>query len=67
MDPNTVVVTGPNQRRMSLLVVPPNTPGGVARAVLRSATEPDNVASVEEILTSNGIRLAERAVPGSGW
>jgi hypothetical protein len=67
MDPNTVVVTGPNQRRMSLLVVPPGTPGGVARAVLLSAADADNIASVEEILTSNGVRLDERAAPGSVW
>jgi hypothetical protein len=65
MDPNTVVVTGPNQRRMSLLVVPPGTPGGVARAVLQSAAEADNVASVEEILTSNGVQLGERSASGS--
>jgi Family of unknown function (DUF5994) len=31
---NTVVVDGPDQRRMSLLVVPPDTPGDTARAVL---------------------------------
>jgi hypothetical protein len=63
MDPHTVVVTGPNQRRMSLLVVPADTPAGIARAVLGRAAEPDNVASVEDILTSNGVRLAERAAP----
>ncbi len=63
MDPNTVVVTGPNQRRMSLLVVPADTPAGIARAVLSATTEPDNVASVEDILISNGVRLGERAAP----
>jgi hypothetical protein len=56
LDANTVVVTGSNQRRMILLVVPPSTPGGAARAVLRSATEPDTVDSVEAILASNGVR-----------
>jgi hypothetical protein len=56
LDANTVVVTGSNQRRMILLVVPPGTPGGAARAVLRSAAGPDTVASVEEILASNGVR-----------
>ena len=56
LEANTVVVTGPNHRRMMLLVVPPGTPGGLARAVLRSAAGPDTVASVEEILASNGVR-----------
>jgi hypothetical protein len=56
LDANTVVVTGPNQRRMILLVVPPGTPGGAARAVLRAAARPDTVASAEEILASNGVR-----------
>lgn len=60
LDANTVVVTGSNQRRMMLLVVPPDTPGGIARAVLSSAAGPDTVASVEEILVSNGIRLDRR-------
>lgn len=65
LDANTVVVTGPNQRRMMLLVVPPDTPGGLARAVLRSAADPDTVASVEEILASNGIRLDRRTASGT--
>ena len=60
LDANTVVVTGSNQRRMMLLVVPPETPGGAARAVLRSAAGPDTVASVEEILASNGVRRSRR-------
>jgi hypothetical protein len=58
LDANTVVVAGSNQRRMILLVVPPGTPDGAARAVLRSATEPDTVDSVEEILASNGVRMS---------
>jgi hypothetical protein len=44
LEAHTVVVTGPDQRQMSLLVVPPETPGSVARAVLRSAANPDIVA-----------------------
>ena len=60
LDANTVVVTGSNQRRMMLLVVPPETPGGAARAVLRSAAGPDTVASVEEILASNGVRATRQ-------
>jgi hypothetical protein len=37
------------------MVVPPATPGGVARAVLRSASGSDTVATATEILASNGV------------
>lgn len=57
LEPNTVLVTGTDQNQKRLLVVPPGTPGGLARAVLRSAAGPDTVASAEEILASNGVRL----------
>jgi len=60
VQPNTVVVTGPNLKQLRLLVVPPATPGGVARAVLRSASRSDTVATVGEILASNGVSLGER-------
>jgi hypothetical protein len=60
LDANTVVVTGSNQTRRILLVVPPGTPGGAARAVLASAAAADTVASVEELLASNGVRLSRR-------
>jgi hypothetical protein len=65
LEANTVVVTGANQKRMSLLVVPPGTPDGVARAVLRSAARPDTVAGAEEILASHGIRLGPRITAGA--
>jgi hypothetical protein len=52
---HAVAVVGPGQRRMSLLVVPPNTPGSIARAVLRQATGPGTMGAVEEILATNGI------------
>ena len=55
---NTVVVTGSNLKQIRLLVVPPATPGGVARAVLRSASRSDTGTTVEEILASNGVRPA---------
>lgn len=58
VETHTVVVTGPNQRRMSLLVVPPSTPGRIARAILESAAAPATVASVADILASNGFRPA---------
>jgi hypothetical protein len=56
---NTVLVTGPKMRQLSLLVVPPGTPGGVARAVLRSTAGQDTVATVEDILASNGVRASD--------
>lgn len=55
IDSHTVTVIGTNTRRVSLLVVPPHTPGGVARAVLRSAAGADSTATVEDILASNGV------------
>jgi hypothetical protein len=62
---NTVVVTGTNQDRLSLLVVPPGTPGGAARAVLRAAARPDTSASAEEILASNVVWPGRRATAGT--
>jgi hypothetical protein len=62
LEANTVIVTGSNRRRMSLLVVPPGTPGDVARAVLRTTAGSDTVSSVAEILSSNGVRLGP-AIP----
>jgi hypothetical protein len=52
---NTVQVTGLNQKTMCLLVVPPNTPGRAARAILRSAFGSATTATVADILTSNGV------------
>lgn len=54
IDPHTVTVIGTNACRVSLLVVPPRTPGGVARAVLRSAAGADSTATVADILAGNG-------------
>jgi len=59
-DPHTIMVIGSDSRRVSLLVVPPDLPGGVARAVLRSAAGGDSIASVADILASNGV------LPGAG-
>ncbi|MET0234119.1 MAG: DUF5994 family protein [Kibdelosporangium sp.] len=53
--PNTVMVTGAGERRMTMLVIPPSTPGNAARAMLRVAAARDSVASAEEILRSKGI------------
>jgi uncharacterized protein DUF5994 len=62
MQANTVTVTGPDLPLMSLVVVPPGTPGGVARAVLRSAAGSDCIATARDILVSNGVLLGERHV-----
>ncbi|MBE1468255.1 DUF5994 family protein [Kibdelosporangium phytohabitans] len=56
MDHDTVVVIGADARRVSLLVVPPDTPGGMARAVLRASSALDSTASAADILASNGSR-----------
>lgn len=55
IDSHTVTAIGKNTRRVSLLVVPPHTPGGVARAVLRSAAGADSTATVKDILAGNGV------------
>lgn len=60
MDAHTVEVIGSDGRRVSLLVVPPGTPGGTARAVLRSAAGDDSTASVADILASNGVTPSSR-------
>lgn len=52
---NTVVVAG--TRQMSLLVVPPETPGDLARAVLISTAGPDAVGTAEELLAHHGLHL----------
>ncbi|GAA0244655.1 DUF5994 family protein [Saccharothrix mutabilis subsp. mutabilis] len=54
IQPDTVTLVGFDHTRIRLLVVPPGTPGGVARAVLRSAATSNATATVEEILSSNG-------------
>jgi hypothetical protein len=55
LEPNTVLVMGNHQRRRSLLVVPRDTPGGAARAMLWSAAGPEAV-SARELLASDGAR-----------
>lgn len=53
-DPDTVTVLGTDSRRVNLLVVPREVPGGAARAALRSAADGDSVATAAEILSGNG-------------
>jgi hypothetical protein len=59
-DAHTVTVIGADSSRLDVLVVPPDTPGGVARAVLRSAADHDSTATVDDILASNGVEIRRR-------
>jgi hypothetical protein len=57
MERNTVVVIGADARRVTLLLVPHGTPGGMAQALLRSAARPESTDSADEILTGNGLQV----------
>ncbi|MEJ2851824.1 MULTISPECIES: DUF5994 family protein [unclassified Saccharothrix] len=59
IQPDTVTLVNSDYTRIRLLVVPPGTPGGVARAVLRSVTTASATATVADILSANG------ATPGT--
>ncbi|XVV00960.1 DUF5994 family protein [Actinosynnema sp. CA-248983] len=62
IQPDTVTLVNSDHTRIRLLVVPPGTPGGVARAVLRSAATASATATVEDILSSNGATPRTNAV-----
>ncbi|TCO60481.1 DUF5994 family protein [Actinocrispum wychmicini] len=55
LPPDTVMAISADDRRMTVLVVPVGTRGGVARAVMYAAAARDTVATAAEILTSNGV------------
>lgn len=55
--PHVVTMIGPHRRRTRLLVIPPATPAGAARAALRAAVDTD--ATAEDIL-----RWTDIPVPG---
>lgn len=55
MQPDTVTLIGPDRTRTELLVVPPDTPADAARAVLRATATSSATATVEEILSENGV------------
>jgi hypothetical protein len=59
LPPNTIMVIGADERRMTMIVVPAETPGGVARAVLDIAAARDTVATAAEILSANGVSVGE--------
>ncbi|WP_208719850.1 DUF5994 family protein [Amycolatopsis circi] len=63
-DPDMITVIGTDSRWVHLLVIRPEAPGGVARAVLRSASDGDSTATSAEILFGNGVASgAETADP----
>ncbi len=59
--PDAVTVIGPNLTRSRLLVVPPDTPDDIARAVLRAASSSHPNATVEEILARHGVPATNAA------
>jgi hypothetical protein len=58
MNAHTVTAIGVDSQRVTVLVVPPDTPDDVARAVLQTAASHDNTATTEDILAGNGARPA---------
>jgi hypothetical protein len=54
---------GPHRRRTRLLVIPPDTPAGAARAALRAAADVDTDATAEDILRWNNIPGTPTAPP----
>lgn len=65
MQPNTVTITGQNRHRTSLLVIPPDTPSDMAHAILSSASAPNTTATVQDILTSNGVPPSQQQADAS--
>ncbi|GAA3029105.1 hypothetical protein Aglo01_35380 [Actinokineospora globicatena] len=60
--PQSVTLIGPDGTGTRLLVIPPATPGGAARAALRAATDVDSTASVADILEWNNVSVPDRGV-----
>jgi hypothetical protein len=63
MNTHTATAIGVNSQRMTVLVVPPDTPEDVAQAALRTAAGHDNTATVENILASTGVRSGRPTSP----
>ncbi|GAA0244683.1 hypothetical protein GCM10010492_49990 [Saccharothrix mutabilis subsp. mutabilis] len=53
--PHIVTMMGPHRRRTRLLVIPPATPGGAARAALRAAADTGAGTTAEDILRWNNV------------
>ncbi|GAA3465160.1 hypothetical protein GCM10018963_71730 [Saccharothrix longispora] len=64
--PDTVTLIRSDYSRVRLLVVPPGTTGGVARAVLRSTATSGPTATVEEIMAGNGLVAGRNPVYPTG-
>lgn len=56
MNAHTVTAIGVDSRRVTVLVVPPDTPDDVAHAALQTAASHDNTATTEDILAGNDVR-----------
>ncbi|MBW4722325.1 DUF5994 family protein [Saccharothrix obliqua] len=61
--PHIVTMMGPHRRRTRLLVIPPATPAGAARAALRAAADIDTDATAEDILRWNNVPGASAVPP----
>ncbi|XVV07607.1 DUF5994 family protein [Actinosynnema sp. CA-248983] len=69
-EPHTVTMIGPHRRRTRLLVIPPATPAGAARAALRAAAGIDTDATAEDILRWNNVPIPGKragATAQPGW
>jgi len=79
MNAHTVTAIGVDSQRVTVLVVPPDTPDEIAQAALRTAAGQGNTAAVEDILAGNGVRpdrptsapvaagQAGEAIPNQRW
>ncbi|MEU4746173.1 DUF5994 family protein [Actinosynnema sp. NPDC023658] len=66
--PHTVTMIGPDRARTRLLVIPPATPGGAARAALRAAADPCSTATVADLLEWNNVAVRRvGATAHAGW
>jgi hypothetical protein len=61
-----ITVVGVNSDRVTLLVVPPATPDAAAQAMLRTAADKDNTATVEDILAGAAKPATPRRTRAAG-
>jgi hypothetical protein len=62
-DPHTVDVIGPNEPRITLLVVPPETGPATAHLILMSASRRDNADPIGELLSPDRTAPAPETAP----
>ncbi|VVJ21817.1 Uncharacterised protein [Amycolatopsis camponoti] len=70
MPAHTLTLIGTQQRRLTLLVIAPGTPQDTATTVLRTAADPDDTASPDDLLAARSGRRrgqtgSEPALPGA--